>query len=124
MRARLVPGTLGLHRTGVGAFQEYYQNNILSDYSPSTISWIPSLQIFFMNAMGPIVGTLHDNFGPRYLIFFGSLLHVFGLMMTSLGARYYQILLAQGVCSAIGVSFIFQPGKPEHAPPFTCPHRD
>ncbi len=39
----------------------------------------------------------------------GSLLHVFGLMMTSLGTEYYQILLAQGLCSAIGVSAIFQP---------------
>lgn len=30
-------------------------------------------------------------------------------MMTSLGTQYWQILLAQGVCSAIGVSAIFQP---------------
>lgn len=37
-------------------------------------------------------------------------MHVFGVMMASLGTEYYQILLAQGVCSAIGVSAIFQPG--------------
>lgn len=36
---------------GVGVFQEYYQNNMLKDYSASTISWIPSLQIFFMMGM-------------------------------------------------------------------------
>lgn len=36
-------------------------------------------------------------------------MHVFGIMMTSLGTEYYQILLAQGLCSAIGVSAIFQP---------------
>lgn len=30
-------------------------------------------------------------------------------MMASLGTEYYQILLAQGVCSGIGVSAIFQP---------------
>lgn len=35
----------------IGAFQEYYQTGPLRDYSPSTISWIPSLQIFFMMAM-------------------------------------------------------------------------
>lgn len=58
---------------------------------------------------GPIVGTLYDKYGPRQLIFWGSILHVFGLMMCSLGTQYYQILLAQGVCSAIGVSAIFQP---------------
>lgn len=32
-------------------------------------------------------------------------------MMTSISHSYYQILLSQGVCSAIGVSAIFQPGK-------------
>lgn len=32
-------------------------------------------------------------------------------MMASLGTKYYQILLAQGVCSGIGVSAIFQPCK-------------
>ncbi|VUC28136.1 unnamed protein product [Clonostachys rosea] len=93
----------------VGVFQEYYQTTLLSNYSASTIAWIPSLQIFFMMGMGPIVGTLYDNFGPRWLILIGSLLHVFGIMMTSLGSQYWQILLAQGVCSAIGVSAIFQP---------------
>ncbi|GAB0133137.1 hypothetical protein EsDP_00001552 [Epichloe bromicola] len=124
---------------GVGAFQQFYQHELLSSYSASTIAWIPSLQIFFMSAMvstalsltsplgffislwtfetagltvmekGPLVGTLYDKYGPRQLVFWGSILHVFGLMMCSLGTQYYQILLAQGVCSAIGVSAIFQP---------------
>ncbi|KAH8168295.1 major facilitator superfamily protein [Sarocladium implicatum] len=93
----------------VGIFQEYYQNTLLNSYSPSTISWIPSLQIFFMMAMGPVVGILYDRHGPRELILVGTFLHVFGIMMTSLGKEYYQIMLAQGVCSALGVSAIFQP---------------
>ncbi|RGP64699.1 transporter mch4 [Fusarium sporotrichioides] len=93
----------------VGAFQEYYQNNLLKDYSPSTIAWIPSLQIFFIMGMGPIIGKLYDSYGPRWLILVGSFMHVFGIMMASISTEYYQILLAQGVCSAIGVSAIFQP---------------
>ncbi|KAK7403530.1 hypothetical protein QQX98_010708 [Neonectria punicea] len=93
----------------VGAFQEYYQNDLLSNYSASTISWIPSLQIFIMMGMGPIIGMLYDHYGPRNLILAGTFLHVFGLMMTSLSTQYYQILLAQGICSALGVSAIFQP---------------
>ncbi|KAJ4177350.1 hypothetical protein NW755_013901 [Fusarium falciforme] len=93
----------------VGVFQEYYQNVLLNTYSSSEIAWIPSLQIFFMMAMGPVVGTLFDRYGPCWLLFIGSLLHVLGVMMTSLGSQYYQVLLAQGVCSAIGVACIFQP---------------
>ena len=33
---------------GIGVFQEYYQNDLLKQHSPSTVSWIPSFQIFFM----------------------------------------------------------------------------
>ncbi|KAK0384740.1 hypothetical protein NLU13_7218 [Sarocladium strictum] len=93
----------------VGIFQEYYQNELLRQYSASTISWIPSLQIFFMMASGPIIGALYDRHGPRQLILVGTFLHVFGIMMTSLGKEYWQIMLAQGVCSALGVAAIFQP---------------
>jgi hypothetical protein len=60
-------------------------------------------------SQGPFVGALYDNYGPRWLLIGGSFLHVFGIMMTSLGTDYYQILLAQGVCSGLGVSAIFQP---------------
>lgn len=116
--------------SGVGVFQEYYANSLLQGYSSSTISWIPSLQIFFMLGLvsllptmyllwkpnltpillqGPFVGVIFDHYGPRYLLLVGSLLHVVGIMMTSLGSEYYQILLAQGACSAIGAACIFQP---------------
>lgn len=43
---------------GVGVFQEYYEDTLLSDYSAGTISWIPSLQIFFMMGM---VGAFHTT---------------------------------------------------------------
>jgi hypothetical protein len=38
-------------------------------------------------------------------------MHVFGLTMASIATKYYQLLLAQGICSAIGAAAIFQPGK-------------
>ncbi|KAK8061956.1 major facilitator superfamily transporter [Apiospora phragmitis] len=93
----------------VGIFQQYYENGPLSDYTPSQIAWIPSLQIFFLQFLGPVIGRLNDAYGPRPLVAAGSLLHVFGLMMASLSSEYYQILLSQGVCSAIGVSAVFLP---------------
>ncbi|KAF5866928.1 hypothetical protein ETB97_008734 [Aspergillus alliaceus] len=93
----------------VGIFQNYYESHLLKQYSSTTIAWIPSLQIFFMFAMGPIVGRLYDTFGARYLIIGGTFFHVFGLMMASISKEYYQILLSQGLCSAIGASAIFQP---------------
>ncbi|KAL6364365.1 hypothetical protein LRP88_01763 [Fusarium phalaenopsidis] len=88
----------------VGSFQQYYEVGPLKDYSSSTIAWIPSLQIFFLFALGPIVGILFDKYGPRPLIIGGTLLHVFGLMMASLAKTYYQFILSQGICSAIALA--------------------
>ncbi|RAL12851.1 MCT family MFS transporter [Aspergillus homomorphus CBS 101889] len=93
----------------IGTFQAYYETTLLPQYSASTIAWIPSLEVFFMFFMGPIVGFLSDTLGARIVITTGALLHVFGLMMASLSTQYYQILLAQGVCSAMGLCAIFQP---------------
>ena len=95
----------------MGSFQQYYEVGPLKDYSSSTIAWIPSLQIFFLFALGPVVGIMFDNYGPRPLIIGGTLLHVFGLMMASLAKTYYQFILSQGVCSAIGVASLYTPGK-------------
>ena len=109
----------------VGVFQEYYQTHQLKQYSPSNIAWIPALQsrspwssshtfnltvlVFFMLFGGTFVGRLFDNYGPRYLILAGTFLHVFGLMMTSISTKYYQILLSQAICSSIGASMVFYP---------------
>ncbi|KAK0848485.1 hypothetical protein LTS02_014051 [Friedmanniomyces endolithicus] len=91
----------------IGVFQEYYQTHQLRAYSASTVSWISSLEVFFMFAGGPVIGKL--NYGPRRLLLGGTLLHVFGLMMASLASEYYQFILAQGICSPIGASMIFYP---------------
>lgn len=62
-----------------------------------------------MFAGGIFAGKIFDDFGPRALLVSGTFLHVFGLMMTSISKTYYQILLSQAVCSAIGASLVFSP---------------
>lgn len=39
------------HRAGIGTFQSYYQTTLLRQYSASTVSWIPSFEIFFTFVM-------------------------------------------------------------------------
>lgn len=94
----------------LGVFQNYYQKNQLRDYSPSTVAWIPSIEVFMMFFPGPIVGWAFDNHGPKYILIFGTFFHVFGLMMTSLCSEYYQFILAQSICSALGLNCIFNAG--------------
>ncbi|EGX94163.1 monocarboxylate permease-like protein [Cordyceps militaris CM01] len=91
----------------IGIFQDYYKTNLLKAYSPSTVAWIPSTESFMLFFWGPLVGKMTDELGPRIPILIGSLLHIFGLMMTSISTEYYQIFLAQSVCSAMGCSFLF-----------------
>ncbi|KAK3216925.1 hypothetical protein GRF29_1g1396211 [Pseudopithomyces chartarum] len=79
----------------------------LHDKTSSQIAWISSLQIFVMFFPGPIVGFMFDNYGPKYLLIAGTFFHVFGLMMTSLCTEYYQFILAQGICSPLGLNCIF-----------------
>ncbi|TPR04004.1 hypothetical protein CAN33_002965 [Aspergillus niger] len=93
----------------IGVFQNYYQNVMFPGYSASTIAWISSLEVFLMLALGPIVGWLSDTFGPRAVVIGGSFFHIFGVMMASISTKYYQILLAQGICSPIGLCAIAQP---------------
>ncbi|KAL8883013.1 MAG: hypothetical protein Q9198_000072, partial [Flavoplaca austrocitrina] len=57
--------------------------------------------------MAPINGKIFDSHGSNALITIGTFLHVFGIMMISLSAQYYQLFLAQSVCSGIGSAMIF-----------------
>ncbi|KAI1159354.1 MFS general substrate transporter [Nemania serpens] len=58
---------------------------------------------------GTVSGKVADNYGPRWPLLLGSVLHVYGLMMTSLSKECYQIFLSQSIASAIGTSFLFYP---------------
>ncbi|KAF2424426.1 monocarboxylate permease-like protein [Tothia fuscella] len=93
----------------IGVFQNYYETNSLKSYSSSTIAWIPSTESFMLFFWGPVAGKLTDDYGPRIPILLGLFLHVLGLMMTSISTQYYQIFLAQSVCSALGCCFLFYP---------------
>ncbi|KAL4991600.1 hypothetical protein BDW68DRAFT_173848 [Aspergillus falconensis] len=93
----------------IGLFQTYYQEDILSSYFASAISWIASTGII-MYASSPIYGKMYDNHGPKPLLVWGTGAYVFGLTMASLGKEYYQILLAQSVCSALGAAALFGAG--------------
>ncbi|KAI1115680.1 major facilitator superfamily domain-containing protein [Nemania sp. NC0429] len=91
----------------IGVFQQYYVTGPLSDYSESTISWIPSLQVFVVTGSNAIMGRLFDNYGPRWILVVGTIVYSFGLMVTSLSSQYYQFILSQGIVLALGASAVF-----------------
>jgi MFS family permease len=92
---------------GYGIFQQYYSQTLHE--SQSSISWIGGLQIFFLFSIGAVAGRLTDAGYFRHIFTLGVFLQVFGLFMTSLCTKYWQIVLAQAVCLGIGNGFAFVP---------------
>ncbi|KAK9458368.1 major facilitator superfamily domain-containing protein [Dipodascopsis uninucleata] len=91
----------------IGVFQTYYEENQLNYLSPSTISWIGSLQTFVLAIGGLFFGRIADMYGPRWLTVPGCILLTVGVSMTALCDKYYQFVLAQGLCSSLGASALF-----------------
>jgi MFS family permease len=51
--------------TNCSVYQEYYQAHQLSDQAPSAISWIGSLQVFFVLGASLVGGPLFDRYGEK-----------------------------------------------------------
>lgn len=47
-----------------GAFQTFYESDLLSHESPSNISWIGSIQAFLLLLIGVITGPLFGRLSP------------------------------------------------------------
>ncbi|GIJ92456.1 hypothetical protein Asppvi_011438 [Aspergillus pseudoviridinutans] len=81
----------------IGLFQAEYETNQLKDYSSSDVSWITSMEFFFMLFTSPVAGKLFDSYGPRLPIAIG-----FGVacLWTDDGQSLPQILSvhAEPVC--------------------------
>ncbi|KAL8949238.1 MAG: hypothetical protein Q9222_004637 [Ikaeria aurantiellina] len=92
-----------------GAYQSYYQENLLSTSSAFQISWIGSVQACLLLVIGVLTGPLFDRGYLNELLLVGSFLTVLGIMMTSLSTNYWQVLLAQGICVGLGAGCLFVP---------------
>ena len=104
-------GTDAWRTSSLGIFQAQYQADNLSSYSPSTISWIFTFQLFLIFFMSQINGILIDMYGPRAVSIPAAILEVVGLATLGSCTKYYQYFLAQGVAFGIGAAGLFVPGK-------------
>ncbi|KAE9973395.1 hypothetical protein EG327_009110 [Venturia inaequalis] len=100
--------TWGIMNT-FGVYQTIYETSYLRSSTPSSISWIGSVQIFLLMVGGALTGPIYDAGHFRALIAVGSFLIVFGHMMLSLCTSYWQIILAQAFCIGLGTGCLFVP---------------
>ncbi|CAG8180195.1 unnamed protein product [Penicillium olsonii] len=92
-----------------GIFQEYYAKNQLASVSTSTIAWVCAISVLFLFGISVISGGMLDVFGPKLMVYSGSVGMVFALMMISLCHEFYQFLLAQGVLLGISMALTTWP---------------
>ena len=92
-----------------GAFQSYYKTTLLSDSSPSAISWIGTVQAWLLIVVGVLSGPLFDLGYFRSMLLVGNFLVVFGIMMLSLSTTYWQVFLSQGLCMGLGAGLLYIP---------------
>ncbi|KAI0357821.1 monocarboxylate permease [Trametes cingulata] len=94
-----------------GTFQTYYKTTLLPSSSPSAISLVGSLQVFFLYFLGTLTGRVFDAYGTKVMIPLGSFLCVISFMLLSLCQKdhAYQVYLSQGVLFGIGIALLFNP---------------
>lgn len=95
--------------SGGSVFQSYFKTIVLPDSSSSDIAWISSVQIWGCFFFGIWSGPFSDKHGPALPLALGTFFMVFGNMMSSISTEYYQFLLSQGFCVALGMGLIFTP---------------
>ncbi|PVH97915.1 MFS general substrate transporter, partial [Periconia macrospinosa] len=95
-----------------GFFQEYYETDFLKNIavSPSTISFIGTLQIALVNCLATISGALCDVYGVKYLYIASSLgLSSAFLALSFIKPIIWHLFLSQGLLMGVAIAFSAQP---------------
>ncbi|EMD00408.1 hypothetical protein BAUCODRAFT_118181 [Baudoinia panamericana UAMH 10762] len=92
-----------------GIYQAYYEDHALRNKPPSDISWIGSLQVCIFIGGTTVVGPIFDIGHLTPLLAVGTILTVLGLVFTSLCSTFGEFLLAQGLCTGLGMTCLFVP---------------
>lgn len=93
--------------TSFGMFQAHYTSIHLS--TPSNISWIGALTVFFLLSIPLLSGAASDTGHFKLVLRIGIGLWLLGIFMTSVCAQYWQFVLAQGFCIGIANGCMFVP---------------
>ncbi|KAH6672264.1 major facilitator superfamily protein [Halenospora varia] len=100
-----ITGSFGL-LSSVGLFQSYWQAHQLSSYTSRDIGWISACNVFLNLFLGVQIGPLFDRYGPRWLVFSGSVVYVGSLLALAQCSKYWHFMLAWGICAGVSSAFL------------------
>ncbi|KDR69289.1 hypothetical protein GALMADRAFT_256119 [Galerina marginata CBS 339.88] len=92
-----------------GIFQNYYQETLLSNSSPSSIAWIGSIQYSLVFVPALVVGRLFDLGYFRSIFLTSSVILVVATFLVAECTKYWQFILCQGLLVGLGCGGIFGP---------------
>ncbi|KJZ79181.1 hypothetical protein HIM_01332 [Hirsutella minnesotensis 3608] len=92
-----------------GAFQTFYQLDLLRSHSSSDIAWIGSTQAFLLFLVSLFAGPVFDAGHLRSLLWGGSALVVVGMFLVSITSQYWQVFLTQALMMGLGFGCLYLP---------------
>ncbi|PYI07912.1 MFS general substrate transporter [Aspergillus sclerotiicarbonarius CBS 121057] len=93
-----------------GVFETYYTTTLSPPLAATfSVAWIGSLQLFLLLFVGAFCGQAFDAGWTTPLAVTGSLLCIVGMLCTSFSHLFWQTLLAQGICTGLGMGLLFVP---------------
>jgi MFS family permease len=91
-----------------GVFQTYYVN-VMDIGEPSAVSWIGSVYIFLVFAIGTFSGRATDA-GYFHVVFWtGSVIYCIGLLCLSFCRQYWSVFVCHALVTGIGAGLAFVP---------------
>nr|POF14360.1 aspyridones efflux protein apdf [Quercus suber] len=90
-----------------GVYQLHYTTT--TSLSESQVAWVGSVQVFLTFFLGTFAGRAADAGYAQHAALVGCVLIVLGTFMTSLATEYWQIFLAQGLCTGLGMGACYVP---------------
>ncbi|KAI1171567.1 MFS general substrate transporter [Nemania sp. FL0916] len=90
-------------------YQGFYEEHMLASYSPSSISWIGTSQVFLLGIVGLLSGASYDRGYVRENLIPGFILVVLGLLLLSFSHQFWHVLLSQGFLIGIGGALVYIP---------------
>ncbi|KAK2595512.1 hypothetical protein QQS21_006787 [Conoideocrella luteorostrata] len=90
-----------------GVYQLHYTTAL--SLPESQVAWIGSVQVFLTFFLGTFAGRAADAGYAQHAAAVGCVLIVLGTFTTSLATEYWQIFLAQGLCTGIGMGACYVP---------------
>lgn len=105
--AHLISAMTWGYAASFGVYQLHYTDTL--GLPSAQVSWIGSIQVFLSLAVCTPSGRLADAGYARATVIVGCALAVLGILMTSFATAYWQLFLAQGICTGLGLGLAFMP---------------